>query len=88
MTVSPYPARIYENAPPGEAVLTVSAYDNVTGEPITTFRLENTSLSEYFNISSSGLMRTSRTIDRNIEFRFQFFVFAVSTAAGYVSIAG
>ena len=86
MNVSPYPARVYENAPPGVSVLTVNAYDNSTGEAVTNFRLEKRGLPEYFSITQSGLLQTAKTIDRNIGFRFQFFVFAVNTIASSVSV--
>ncbi|KAL8605787.1 hypothetical protein ACOMHN_011149 [Nucella lapillus] len=84
MTVSPYPARIYENAPPGVPVLTVQAYDNATGEAITDFRLEDRGLADYFAVNSSGILSTARQVDRIIGFQFKFFVFAVSMTAGNV----
>ena len=85
MNVSPYPARVYENAPPGVAVLTVNAYDNTTGVAVNNFRLEQRGLSEYFTIRPNGLMETAEPIDRTIGFKFQFFVFAISTAANSVN---
>ena len=77
MSVSPYPARIYFNATPGIEVLTVRAFDNTTGERINEFRLEEKGISEYFHIGTDGVIRTAKTINREIGFQFQFFVFAV-----------
>lgn len=81
MSVSPYPARVYENAPAGVQVLTVKAYDNVTGTPVTSIELEKNSDAEYFRIGSDGILETTKRIDKPLRYRFQFFVFAIMPAS-------
>nr|KAG5695015.1 hypothetical protein BaRGS_015839 [Batillaria attramentaria] len=78
MNVSPYPARVYENAPAGVPVLTVNAYDNQTGQQVTNFRLEKRGDSGYFRMTDQGIMETAQTVNKRIGYKFTFFVFAVS----------
>lgn len=75
--MSPYPARVYENAPPGVPVLTVNAYDNETAEQVTNFRLKDYGDPSYFRITSDGIMETRKRVEQPIGYEFRFFVFAV-----------
>ncbi|XP_050412538.2 cadherin EGF LAG seven-pass G-type receptor 2 [Patella vulgata] len=73
--VRPQPARIYQLAPPGVAVLTVTGLDEVTGEQMNVFRFSSSIDSSYFQIDSEGVMRTNRTVDRRVGTVFNFFIF-------------
>ncbi|XP_076469702.1 uncharacterized protein LOC143300031 [Babylonia areolata] len=78
MEVTPYPARVYQGAPPGVAVLKVSARHSDSGQRVTAFRLERRGLSHYFTIHADGTLYTASNIDRQLGFVFRFFVFAIS----------
>ncbi|XP_012937686.1 uncharacterized protein LOC101851731, partial [Aplysia californica] len=79
MYVSPYPARVYQQAPADLAVARVRASDNETGQPVTSFRLESRNDARYFKVGSDGVIRTKTTISFKVGRIFQFFVFAYGT---------
>lgn len=78
INVSPYPARVYQNAPPGVYVLKVVAYNNDTGRPVTSFKLDQQSDAEYFRVTNESLVETAKVINKPLDYVFQFFVFAIS----------
>ncbi|XP_021341961.1 cadherin EGF LAG seven-pass G-type receptor 1-like isoform X1 [Mizuhopecten yessoensis] len=79
LDVMPYPARIYQNAPPNTPVLTVTGYDNGTGGPLDELALTQPEESSYFKLHRSTplswVLVTRRYINQPFNYTFHFRVY-------------
>lgn len=81
ITVSPFPALIYQGANPGIPVLSVSAYDTVTDRPLQNVALTNSRDSDYFElihqprVQNEWILKVKQTIDKPVGYVFSFSVY-------------
>ncbi|XP_071081769.1 uncharacterized protein [Haliotis cracherodii] len=77
LTVSPYPARIYQNAPPGTPVLNVTGYDDVTGASMERMYLSPGVNSSCFKVDvTTGILSVNKTVRWSVGTVLTFFVYA------------
>lgn len=79
LTVDPYPAIIYENAPENTPVLQVIGFDNATRDGFESMHKTLNPDSEYFRLTKVGpirwVMHTTQWIDKPLNYTFQFRVY-------------
>ncbi|XP_055884146.1 adhesion G protein-coupled receptor E2-like isoform X3 [Biomphalaria glabrata] len=87
LLVTPYPARIYKNAPRDVPVLKVEFTSNSTTLSTTTLALDRKSDARYFRLGPDGVLYTNETINLQSGTVLTFFVFAIyNSSADYKQI--
>lgn len=76
LVLDAYPARIHENSPPNTLVLTITGYDNATGQPLEKLSMEDNQNTRYFKITPTGTLKwylsTRKIMDKPENYTFQF----------------
>ncbi|XP_061187542.1 adhesion G protein-coupled receptor B1-like [Saccostrea echinata] len=78
LVLDAFPARIHENSPPNTLVLTITAYDNATGQPLQKLSMEDNEFTRYFKITPTGTLKwylsTRKIMDKPENYTFEFRV--------------
>ena len=81
MQVKPYPALIYQYAPPNTPVLSIKAYDVDTDQPLPSVSITSGADGEYFDVSQQArlpkewVLRVKKQIDKPIGYVYDFNVY-------------
>ena len=81
MQVKPYPALIYQFAPPNTAVLNINAYDINTDQPLPSVSITSGDDGEYFDVTQQArlpkewVLRVKKQIDKPIGYVFDVNVY-------------
>lgn len=81
ISVTPNPALIYHGAVPGLPVLSVTAYDTDTDQPLQSVALANSNDSVYFKLThqpkvpKEWILQVKQTIDKPVGYLFSFSVY-------------
>lgn len=74
-----YPARVHENSPPDTLILTITGYDNATGQPLNKLSMEDNINTRYFKITPTGNLKwylsTRKIMNKPENYTFEFRIF-------------
>ncbi|XP_048742170.2 adhesion G protein-coupled receptor B1-like isoform X2 [Ostrea edulis] len=79
LVLDAYPARVHENSPPDTLILTITGYDNATGQPLNKLSMEDNINTRYFKITPTGNLKwylsTRKIMNKPENYTFEFRIF-------------